>query len=208
MGGNSLLECTVFGTIVGKKLPIKNTRVNLTTVGIPETKPAKEVRNVTIEELETHNNEEDCWVAINGVIYDFTEFAEEHPAGAESIHILAGKDGSEAFGAVHNERILEDFDNEIIGRLVNSPDTFQKANDQLSRKITHGELNVHNSPQDCWIALHGDVYNITEFARDHPGGPSLIYELAGQDGTESFDVVHSMTKLSLIESAKIGKLID
>lgn len=158
--------------------------------------------------MEKHNNEEDCWVAINGLVYDFTEFAEEHPAGAESIHILAGTDGSEAFAAVHNERILEDFDNEIMGRLVNSPDNSKEVSEELTRKIALAELILHNSPEDCWIALHGEVYNITEFAKEHPGGSSLIHDLAGQDGTESFDGVHSMTKLSLIESAKIGKLVN
>jgi cytochrome b involved in lipid metabolism len=39
-----------------------------------------------------------------------TDFAEEHPAGPESIIELAGQDGTEAFEAVHSEGILEDFD--------------------------------------------------------------------------------------------------
>ena len=61
-------------------------------------------------EVEQHNSEEDCWVVINGKVYDLTDFAEEHPAGPESIIELAGQDGTEAFEAVHSESILEDFD--------------------------------------------------------------------------------------------------
>ena len=57
-----------------------------------------------------HNSEEDCWIAINNKVYDLTDFAEEHPAGPESIIELAGQDGTEAFEAVHSEGILEDFD--------------------------------------------------------------------------------------------------
>jgi cytochrome b involved in lipid metabolism len=51
-------------------------------------------------------------------VYDLTAFAEEHPAGPASIHELAGKDGTEAFAAVHNEQILEDFSDDRIGRLA------------------------------------------------------------------------------------------
>jgi L-lactate dehydrogenase (cytochrome) len=64
-----------------------------------------------------HNTPDDCWVAIYNVVYDLTDFAEEHPAGPESIYELAGKDGTEAFAAVHNERMLEDFIDDRIGIL-------------------------------------------------------------------------------------------
>jgi cytochrome b involved in lipid metabolism len=39
-----------------------------------------------------------------------TDFADEHPAGPESITELAGQDGTEEFQAVHGQNILEDFD--------------------------------------------------------------------------------------------------
>jgi succinate dehydrogenase/fumarate reductase flavoprotein subunit len=100
LGGNSLLECTVFGTIVGQKLPIRAR----SPAGPVDTdaKSVKELRDVSMAELQKHNTPEDCWIAIAGTVYDFTAFAEEHPAGAQSIHDLAGKDGTAAFQAVHN----------------------------------------------------------------------------------------------------------
>ena len=70
---------------------------------------------ISASELRKHNVPEDCWVAIHGLVYDLTGFAEEHPAGAESILDLAGIDGTEAFSAVHNQRMLEEFDEEIMG---------------------------------------------------------------------------------------------
>lgn len=51
-------------------------------------------------------------------MYDLTDFAEEHPAGAESIHELGGQDGTEAFLAIHNIGIMDDFDDVVIGPLV------------------------------------------------------------------------------------------
>ena len=124
LGGNSLLECTVYGTIVGQKLPIYSTTTTISSASSNSsptessddnstTHPKK--RSITTAELQRHNTPEDCWVAIHGVVYDLTDFAEEHPAGAQSIHELAGMDGTEAFAAVHNPQMLDDFDEEIKG---------------------------------------------------------------------------------------------
>jgi flavocytochrome c len=118
LAGNSLLECTVFGSIVGKKLPI-NKLARPATAEKPETggstKATTSLRKVPRSELEQHGTPDDCWVAIHGVVYDLTEFADEHPAGPLSIHELAGQDGTEAFAAVHNRGMLDDFSDEIIG---------------------------------------------------------------------------------------------
>lgn len=35
-------------------------------------------------ELQNHSSEESCWLIVNGVVWDLTEFAPEHPGGAES----------------------------------------------------------------------------------------------------------------------------
>jgi succinate dehydrogenase/fumarate reductase flavoprotein subunit len=81
LGGNSLLECTVFGTIVGQKLPIR-ARSPVSDPVDTDAKSVKELRDVSMAELQKHNTPEDCWIAIAGTVYDFTAFAEEHPAGA------------------------------------------------------------------------------------------------------------------------------
>jgi cytochrome b involved in lipid metabolism len=63
-----------------------------------------------MEDVRQHNSDDDCWIAIHGKVYDLTDFAEEHPAGPESILELAGQDGTEAFDAVHSEGVLEEFE--------------------------------------------------------------------------------------------------
>lgn len=119
LAGNSLLECTVFGSLIGQRIPIQ-TPVNLEhKSGKDQSLPkADSMRDVSPEELKQHSTEGDCWVAIHGIVYDLTDFAEEHPAGPESIWSLAGGDGTEAFDAVHNEGLLADFSDDRIGRLV------------------------------------------------------------------------------------------
>ena len=120
LAGNSLLECTVFGTIVGQKLPILLSSPladveSDSSVQDPPSRKLSKRQIISASELRKHNVPEDCWVAIHGLVYDLTDFADEHPAGAESITDLAGKDGTEAFSSVHNQRTLDEFDEEIVG---------------------------------------------------------------------------------------------
>jgi len=48
-------------------------------------------------------------VRIDGKVYDFTDFLDQHPAGAEAILKYGGKDGIENFHAIHKAEMLEDF---------------------------------------------------------------------------------------------------
>jgi hypothetical protein len=116
LGGNSLLECTVYGTIVGNRVPVKEKK-HIVTKAPSSTQVKRELKNVSIDELSKHNTHDDCWVAIFGDVYDLTSFAEEHPAGAASIYKLGGKDGTDEFLSVHNQGMMEDFEEVLIGKL-------------------------------------------------------------------------------------------
>jgi cytochrome b involved in lipid metabolism len=48
-------------------------------------------------EVSVHCHENDCWIIINGKVYNVTAFLNEHPGGPEIIQELAGKDATEDF---------------------------------------------------------------------------------------------------------------
>lgn len=52
------------------------------------------------------------------------------------------------------------------------------------------EVAKHNTKEDCWVVLYGKAYDLTKFARVHPGGAKLIHDCAGMDGTALFDPIH------------------
>merc|ERR1712007_25053 len=58
-----------------------------------------------------------------------------------------------------------------------------------------GELNLdevakHNTDKDCWVAVNGQVLDVTEFLNDHPGGKRAIMLYAGKDASEEFNMLH------------------
>jgi cytochrome b involved in lipid metabolism len=50
-----------------------------------------------MEEIQKHNTEDDCWLAVYDEVYDVTKFLDKHPGGKKVMFDLAGKDGTDAF---------------------------------------------------------------------------------------------------------------
>ncbi|KAH7681186.1 Cytochrome b5-like heme/steroid binding domain-containing protein [Dioscorea alata] len=77
---------------------------------------------------------------------------------------------------------------------------------QISNKYSHSEISLHTSKKDCWLVIHGKVYDVTTFLEDHPGGEDvLLHASASGDATQSFeDVGHSSAATSLMEGYLIG----
>ncbi|EAQ89381.1 hypothetical protein CHGG_06000 [Chaetomium globosum CBS 148.51] len=64
----------------------------------------------------------------------------------------------------------------------------------------------HTSPESCWVVLHGNVYDVTDFLPEHPGGSRIILQLAGRDATAEYDPIHPPGTLeeNLKPEAKLG----
>ena len=48
-----------------------------------------------------------------------------------------------------------------------------------TRTVSQGEMQKHAEEADCWLAIHGKVYNVTSYLVDHPGGLDVMMEYAG-----------------------------
>lgn len=58
------------------------------------------------------------------------------------------------------------------------------------RTITLDECKAHTSDKDCWLVIHGKVYDVTEFLDEHPGGFDIIVSNSGeQSGVDSLTVM-------------------
>lgn len=67
------------------------------------------------------------------------------------------------------------------------------------------ELRKHLAPNDLWMTIHGKVYDVTNFATEHPGGVEVLLDCGGVDATEMFDdVAHSDLAHEMLEPYFIG----
>ena len=74
---------------------------------------------------------------------------------------------------------------------------------------TWDEVVKHDKVHDCWLVIHGKVYDVTEWVPHHPGG-KLIYDGAGGDCTAVWESYHPLSLLAkgVPEKYLIGKIRD
>ncbi len=78
--------------------------------------------------------------------------------------------------------------------------------------LTLDEVAKHNSPNDCWLIINNNVYEVTNYINNHPGGAKRIISFCGQDATTAFatkgnkNKPHSSSANQILESFKIGFL--
>uniref|UniRef100_A0AAZ3QEC4 Cytochrome b5 heme-binding domain-containing protein n=1 Tax=Oncorhynchus tshawytscha TaxID=74940 RepID=A0AAZ3QEC4_ONCTS len=59
-----------------------------------------------------------------------------------------------------------------------------------SAVYTWEEVQKHCHRSDQWLVIDRKVYNITQWAKRHPGGIRVISHFAGEDATEAFSAFH------------------
>ncbi|KAF8389912.1 hypothetical protein HHK36_024431 [Tetracentron sinense] len=76
----------------------------------------------SLQEASEHNTKEDCWVVIDGKVYDVTTYLDEHPGGDDVLLAATGKDATDDFeDAGHSKSARELMQDYCIGELDPSP---------------------------------------------------------------------------------------
>ena len=120
-----------------------------------------------------HDKPGDCWVVVDGIVLDVTNFIRRHPGGPVAIITHCGKDGTEAFNSrpmVHDKGARR----MLMGMRVGIIEGFQEPKD-----YTLEEVHAHNTAESCWILMREKVYDVTSFINKHPGGVANIIEHCG-----------------------------
>ncbi len=76
---------------------------------------------------------------------------------------------------------------------------------------TLSEISTHHTKADCWLAIEGKVYDVTDFIPHHPGGNQMI-QGCGKDATDLFTGksalgrAHSTVARAMLNGYYIGDL--
>eukprot|EP00347_Sterkiella_histriomuscorum_P000640 403375067 len=91
-----------------------------TTTQAPSDIEANQVRNISKDEVSAHAKDGDCWVIIEGKVYDVSVYMAKHPGGADILlENSNGKDASQAYeDADHTRRARELVKKYYIGELT------------------------------------------------------------------------------------------
>ncbi|KAA8649138.1 hypothetical protein EYZ11_011720 [Aspergillus tanneri] len=53
------------------------------------------------------------------------------------------------------------------------------------------QVSQNNTAELCWIVVNNQVWDVTDFLEEHPGGASIILKYAGRDATKAYSEVHT-----------------
>lgn len=79
-----------------------------------------------------------------------------------------------------------------------------------SSTFTMADVGAHAIATSCYTAINGDVYDVTSWIDQHPGGSQAIIGMCGIDSSAAFDGQHGGQRRPASELAgfQIGKLVQ
>jgi cytochrome b involved in lipid metabolism len=175
---------------------------------------------ITVAEVLKHNSATDCWSVVNGNVYDLTSYVSTHAGGEAVINAICGKDGTKSFSGQHAGEVKPktDLSSLLVGALATSSSSGGPSSGSGTTGTTPGlgttvaltaeEVLRHSTATDCWSVIKGEVYDLTAYVKDHPGGAALIKAICGLDGSAAFAGEHAgaATPKNLLAAFALGPL--
>ncbi len=113
------------------------------------------------------------------------------------------------YGSTSTEAALktqEEIDAQIKGGVATGGATTSTT--QISA-FTLADIAIHATDSDCWTTIDGNVYNLTQFIAEHPGGKRAIMGICGKDGSADFHEAHGKGgrgEIAVFAKYKVGVL--
>jgi len=77
----------------------------------------------------------------------------------------------------------------------------------MSKSFTANDVASHNKPDNLYIIVDHDVYDLTKFQEEHPGGKKILQRVAGKDASKQFWKYHNESILKKYQKQlQVGSL--
>merc|ERR1712060_775035 len=117
------------------------------------------------------------------------------------------------FGCGHCDRVFTDRRTlEVHTRFIHPDLSYKEVLTPMTRRFADvmktpaimegyplSEVAKHKHQHDLWCVINGKVYDLTNFASLHPGGPKPILSWAGRDASKAWNLIHQPAWLSRYE---------
>jgi len=85
----------------------------------------------------------------------------------------------------------------------------KNAAPKTGKPFTMAEVERHNKESDMWVAINGQVINLTNFKDKHPGGVQILVDSAGKDVSAMWNTIHCRNAIDVAAPETIiGHVID
>lgn len=80
-----------------------------------------------------------------------------------------------------------------------------------TQSYTQAQIATHNTSSNCWLIINNNVYDVSTYLVQHPGGVSVVTPYCGKEATQAFNTQggrgsHSNTAKNLLTQFQIGTL--
>lgn len=101
-----------------------------------------------------------------------------------------------------------DDDDDDGGKVAGTPQTTPPPAVTPGKSYTMAQVATHNSQSNCWSVVDNNVYDLTSWIGQHPGGESAILGMCGKDGSSAFHGQHgnNAKQANALVAMKIGVL--
>ncbi|KAL5704237.1 hypothetical protein ACHQM5_022690 [Ranunculus cassubicifolius] len=140
-----------------------------------------------------------CWFRVK------TNMCKPHKGEIGLVFEHPTQPGNQSGGWMDKMKRLESSEsqNTTLKRSVSTP--FMNTSTKM---YSMNDVKRHHTAESAWIVVHGHVYDCTPFLKEHPGGIDSILINAGTDCTEEFDAIHSDKAKNMLETYRIGELLN
>ncbi|MCJ1466863.1 hypothetical protein MMC07_005484 [Pseudocyphellaria aurata] len=77
----------------------------------------------------------------------------------------------------------------------------------MSKSFSQADVAAHKKPDDLWVIVDEDVYDLTKFQAEHPGGQKILQRVGGKDASKQFWKYHNEGILKKYKSQlQVGSL--